>query len=497
MEVDAGDVDARADEALQYVADRAARRVTFAAGGRLYALRFPGDGAFGEFMQDLESKVFTNTYGFDDDEAGRDKVLGDFRDMFFKGGGADVAPMEEDTTPGDDGPDPSEMREREGAIKTGTPINAMIIGANENTFLQRGSQFDVMKNVEGGIEDAGISFNVAPIHGTPGTPQFLTPGKVILAQGETRMNMISPANREMLFHADIEYQKVVSEWTFNKDGVDVPQADIANDYKAAQLEDVNTFLGLDANRLCRWDMRDRRGVVQESPALEWRGGKDYARGTNFNCMATSGEGFVVVGSKDGRLRLYNSKTLTQAKTQIPGLGKAITAVDVTYDGSYVLATTDDYIMVIKTTCTDPTTGKELCGFTDRVGGKLATPRLLRLKPEDVVVTGGRALRSAKFTWVTEEGHQERWIVASCGQYSVVWNFKRVKRAVATSTSFGGLPTSMDYHMTKKDEEVVDSNFVHEKFTPGHGRARGGGVRDALVVATPHKVFSLAGAEDDD
>ena len=30
---------------------------------------------------------------------------------------------------------------------------------------------------------------------------------------------------------------------------------------------------------------------------------------------------------------------------------------------------------------------------------------------------------------------------------------RVKRAVSTSTSFGGLPTSMDYHMTKKDEEV--------------------------------------------
>jgi hypothetical protein len=31
----------------------------------------------------------------------------------------------------------------------------MIIGANENTFLQRGSQFDVMRNVEGGIEDSG------------------------------------------------------------------------------------------------------------------------------------------------------------------------------------------------------------------------------------------------------------------------------------------------------------------------------------------------------
>ncbi|GBF92191.1 hypothetical protein Rsub_05273 [Raphidocelis subcapitata] len=152
-------------------------------------------------------------------------------------------------------------------------------------------------------------------------------------------------------------------------------------------------------------------------------------------------------------------------------------------------------MVVKTTFTDGDSGRELNGFTDRAGGRLATPRLLRLKPEDVVLAGGKPLRHAKFTWITEEGRQERWIVASCGHYSVVWNFKRVKRAVATSTSFGGLPTSFDYHMTKKEEEVVDANFVHEKFTP-HA-PRGGAVRDALVVATPHMVFSLAGADEDE
>jgi hypothetical protein len=45
------------------------------------------------------------------------------------------------------------------------------------------------------------------------------------------------------------------------------QADIAHDHKAAQLEDgTNTLLGLDANRLCKWDLRDPRGVVQVSPA---------------------------------------------------------------------------------------------------------------------------------------------------------------------------------------------------------------------------------------
>jgi WD40 repeat protein len=79
------------------------------------------------------------------------------------------------------------------------------------------------------------------------------------------------------------------------------------------------------------------------------GGKDYARGTNFTCMATSGDGWVVVGSRDGKLRLYNGTTLSQAKTSIPGLGKPITSVDVTYDGRYVLATTDDYLLLVKTT----------------------------------------------------------------------------------------------------------------------------------------------------
>jgi hypothetical protein len=36
--------------------------------------------------------------------------------------------------------------------------------------------------------------------------------------------------------------------------------------------------------------RVREGVVQEmsSPTVQYAGGKDYARNTNFNCMATSG-----------------------------------------------------------------------------------------------------------------------------------------------------------------------------------------------------------------
>ncbi len=33
------------------------------------------------------------------------------------------------------------------------------------------------------------------------------------------------------------------------------------------------------------------------------------------------------------------------------------------------------------------------------------------------------LEKGKFTWITEEGREERWVVASCGKYTVLWNFR--------------------------------------------------------------------------
>ncbi|KAF6261436.1 VID27 cytoplasmic protein-domain-containing protein [Scenedesmus sp. NREL 46B-D3] len=496
LEVEAGDIDTRADDALSYVADPAARRVTFAANEGLWALKFPSAESYRAFMTELEDDVFQNTYGFGRDSAKAEKELGDFKNLFFNAdASAAAAPMEVSATP--DRPARGELKEKATPAKAGTPIEGMIIGANTNTYLRRGATFDVMRNVEAGVEDSGIAFSFTPLKrggppGTPGTPSF-TPGKVLLANGETRMNMLSPAHdNTRLFHADVEYQKIVSEWTFQKDTVDIPQvrALLCTSGTGGQHQHL---LGLDSNRLCKWDLRDPRGVVQEagdaSPIVQWTGGKDFARGTNFSCMATSGAGHVVVGSRDGKIRLYSSKTLTQAKTSIPGLGKPITAVDVTYDGAWVLATTDDYLMVVKASFSDED-GKGRSAFTDKGAGKLALPRLLRLKPEDRLANGSKPLKNGRFTWVTEAGSQERWIVASCGRHTVIWNFGRVKSAVSSSTSFGGLPTVMDYVLNAKDEDVVDSNFMHDRYAPSSGGARG----DALVVATPHKVYTLAGED---
>lgn len=63
----------------------------------------------------------------------------------------------------------------------------------------------------------------------------------------------------------------------------------------------------------------------------------------------AGDGYVVIGSDDGQIRMYSERSLTRANTAIPGLGGPITGVDVTYDGKWVLATTKNYLMVVKTT----------------------------------------------------------------------------------------------------------------------------------------------------
>ena len=218
----------------------------------------------------------------------------------------------------------------------------------------------------------------------------------------------------------------------------------------------------------------------------------------------------------------------------------------------MLATTKNYLMVLKTSYKDKASGKDLCGFTSKMGSAAPAPRLLRLKTEDIALTvrgaaqwgggwGGRAawrsvaqrsvwhrtppammhgpdtlpsvratatnkaetqkpltasslschsrhsrphpraprpqkgapLEKAHFTWVTEAGRQERWIVATCGTYTVLWNFRSVKVAEAAVVSYGGLTTVTQYHLVAKSEDVVDSVFMHDQYNRTAAGARRG------------------------
>jgi len=292
-------------------------------------------------------------------------------------------------------------------------IQSIALGALDNSFLVSDDGIQVVKNFAHGIHGKGafVNFRDGYKNGGGGSSSYSTPKKTLLMKAETNMLMMSPMgggklHSTGLHQLDIETGKVVSEWMFGKDGTEITMRDITNDCKGAQLDPSgSTFLGLDDNRLCRWDMRDRNGMVQNladsnAPVLNWAQGHQFSRGTNFQCFATTGDGSIVVGSLDGKIRLYSVNTMRQAKTAFPGLGSPVTHVDVTFDGKWIVGTTDTYLILICTLFTDKD-GRTKTGFAGRMGNKIAAPRLLKLTPLDSHLAGANnKFRNAQFSWVS-------------------------------------------------------------------------------------------------
>ncbi|XP_073272333.1 protein CYPRO4-like [Primulina huaijiensis] len=315
-------------------------------------------------------------------------------------------------------------------------------------------------------------------------------------RGETNMMLMNPMEGKPhssgLHQLDIETGKIVTDWKFEKDGVDITMKDITSDAKGSQLDpSESTFLGLDDNRLCQWDMRDKKGMVQKianvnSPVLQWSQGHQFSRGTNFQCFATAGDGSIVVGSLDGKIRLYSRTTMRQAKTVFPGFGSPITSVDVTYDGKWVLGTTDTHLILICTLFTDKD-GKTRTGFSDRMGNKIPAPRLLKLNPVDAHLAGSdNKFHAGHFSWVTESGKQEKHLVATVGKFSVIWNFQLIRNSAHSCYQNQQGPKSCYcYKIVSKDESIIESQFMHDKFTFRNSPEA------PLVVATAMKVTSFS------
>ncbi|XP_050209074.1 protein CYPRO4 [Mercurialis annua] len=480
-------------------------RVDFVASG-VWALKFFNHEDYRMFVDKYNDCLFENNYGFENNEANKVKVYGkdflgwanpekaddsmweDADDSFSKSPGSAVTPVR----------DNQHLREEfEEAANGG--IQSLALGALDNSFLVGDSGIQVVRNSAHGIHGKGVYVNF----GDSGAQRsglslaHSTPKKALLMRAETNMLLMNPKkdgnpHSTGLHQLDIETGKIVTQWKFEKDGTDITMRDIANDSKGAQLDPSgSTFLGLDDNRLCRWDMRDRNGIVQElvdanAPVLNWTQGHQFSRGTNFHCFASTGDGSIVVGSLDGKIRLYSSNSMRQAKTAFPGLGSPINHVDVTFDGKWILGTTDTYLILICTLFTDKD-GKMKTGFSGRMGNKIAAPRLLKLSPLDSHLAGvSNKFRNAQFSWVTENGKQERHLVATVGKFSVIWNFQQVKNGSHECyRNQEGLKSCYCYKIVLKDDSIVDSCFMHDKFA----------VTDSpeapLVIATPMKVSSFS------
>lgn len=494
-------VRAKIDENLQLKAFKEQKRVDFVANG-VWAVRFFGEEEYKAFIDLYQSCLFENTYGFEANDENRVKVYGkDFMgwanpeaadDSMWEDAGDSFAksPASEKKTPLRVNHD---LREEFEEAAKGGAIQSLALGALDNSFLISDSGIQVVRNYTHGISGKGVCVNFDKERSA--VPNS-TPRKALLLRAETNMLLMSPVTDRKphsrgLHQFDIETGKVVSEWKFEKDGTDITMKDITNDSKGAQMDPSgSTFLGLDDNRLCRWDMRDRHGMVQNlvdesTPVLNWTQGHQFSRGTNFQCFATTGDGSIVVGSLDGKIRLYSSSSMRQAKTAFPGLGSPITHVDVTYDGKWILGTTDSYLILICTLFIDKN-GTTKTGFAGRMGNKISAPRLLKLNPLDSHMAGANKFRSAQFSWVTENGKQERHLVATVGKFSVIWNFQQVKDGSHECyQNQVGLKSCYCYKIVLRDDSIVESRFMHDKYAVSDSPEA------PLVVATPMKVSSFS------
>ncbi|PPR88283.1 hypothetical protein GOBAR_AA32410 [Gossypium barbadense] len=460
----------------------------------VWALKFLSDEEYRNFVTQFQNCLFENVYGMEASEENKVKVYGKEFIGWMKPEVADDS-MWEDADDLSSGSIPVKgnrelMEEFEEAANGG--VQSLALGALDNSFLVNDLGVQVYRNFNRGIHGKGIcvKFNAGGSR-IGGSPSSSTPKKALLMRAERNMMLMSPENEGKpnatgLKQVDIETGKIVTEWKFEKDGADITMRDITNDTKGSQLDpSESTFLGLDDNRLCQWDMRDRKGVVQniatsDSPVLHWSQGHQFSRGTNFQCFASTGDGSIVVGSLDGKIRLYSKTSMRQAKTAFPGLGSPITHVDVTYDGKWVLGTTDTYLVLICTLFTDKD-GKTKTGFSGRMGNKIPAPRLLKLTPLDSHLAGN----NNKFH-VTENGKQERHLVATVGKFSVIWDFQQVKNSAHECyRNQQGLKSCYCYKIVLKDESIVESRFMHDNFAVSNSPEA------PLVVATPMKVSSIS------
>jgi hypothetical protein len=190
----------------------------------------------------------------------------------------------------------------------------------------------------------------------------------MLHQQDVSILLQNPDDRSSLYRMDLEAGKVVEEWKVH-DGVSLkcfgPRS------KLAQTTQEHTLLGLSDDALFTLDPRvDRVNKIVESEHQRYKSKVD------FSTLATTEAGFIVVASEKGDIRLFD-RVGVRAKVTLPSLGDAITGLDASADGRWILATCSTYLLLIDVLISEGKYEGQV-GF-QRSFGKDGKPRPKRLQ----------------------------------------------------------------------------------------------------------------------
>lgn len=296
--------------------------------------------------------------------------------------------------------------------------NEHLVVGKDLVFVGRGSSIGVFD-----IEDEDLKFRTH-IQNVLNDPQ-----KIITHSQNQNLLVMDRNQRNELQVLDLSRGEVIERWDVKED---------MNDYfDGVKYNDEGTLVGATDYSLFRIDPRMKDKVVEK---------QTYKTKNEFSCGIATERGDVAVASKKGDLRLYD-KISKRAKSLLPGFGDEILGIDSSRDGSMILCTCKNYILVF-TACTD---------YSKPLGKEKPTPKRLQLKPQHLSqIQDEVSFKPAKFD------QDDSVIVTSTGKFVVKWRVCDVKNGQVYDYSLKGL-----------QDMIVDENFIFKG--------------DDIVVALPNDV----------
>ncbi|CAG9312448.1 unnamed protein product [Blepharisma stoltei] len=241
--------------------------------------------------------------------------------------------------------------------------------------------------------------------------KIVQPSQLLFHQQGSKLLLLNNKDKNGIFEMDMNRNgEIVQKYSPGKGDI----VSICSHEKLSQLTIDPLFLAMGENSLFTIDTRmSGKKQVCES--------KLYAKNYHFTCLSTTIDGNITVGNKTGEIRMYK-QIGENSRNNLPGFGEGITSIDATKDGSWILATTDKFLIA---TPTQSNEGES--GFLKKLGKKKQKPRKLVLKPEDIYKY---QLTNHKFTaarFDVAERDEESVIITSRGKFLIIWNFNSIKK----------------------------------------------------------------------
>ena len=232
------------------------------------------------------------------------------------------------------------------------------------------------------------------------------PVKILLQQQDTHLICLSNDLPNIVTDIDTERGTPVTEFSLR----DKTFLQLSHASKLSPLTDSPLFIGLAYNGVYLLDPRSQVPIVQEF---------QYQNSPAFSCISTTSSGHLALGTETGEVKLY-STIGKKAVTTFPNLGSPIKSIDTTKCGSFILATTNEYLLLLKAEYEG-----ELA-YTKPLAKKRKPAKRLTLTPEDQAKYGLGELDFTPARFNVSEDSGETMIITSTGNLLIVWNFLSVK-----------------------------------------------------------------------